>query len=360
MNLFKIVQKKTDRSNCNNRLYRDVGAVLLFVFLLPYVISCLWGHVAEETEKVFGGDEKEGSQIDKKYEIILESNWGSRTLSMQEYLIRKLEIVMEDGSTSYELEALKAQAVLLRTQLWTIFSNDGPDLNSETSVTIQDDISMYNTEVHSKYSVSFDNIQNKSDALSEDTSETLYEKAVYETDGIYLAYDNQPVKAAFFPLSNGHTRDASQAWENISYPYLVSVECNKDIMSGDYQSQVVISKDEYCRGIEKIYGDGEEVKNELNNEWTNMEFTYDTAGYVIEVKFAGALCSGEKFRNEFGLNSASFQAEWNEDEVIFHVKGMGHGFGMSQYGANERAVSGESFEQILKYYFFQTELAKIE
>lgn len=360
MNLFKIVQKITDKSNRKNRPYRDVGTVLLFVFLLPYVISCLWGHVGEETEKVFGSSEKEGSLIDKKYEVILEGDWGSRTLSMQEYLIRKLEIVMGEEETSYELEALKAQAVLLRTQLWTLFSNAGSDSDSETSITIQDDISMYNKEPYSKYSVGTDNTQDKPDIISDSVNESLYEKAVYETDGIFLAYDNKPVKAAFFPLSNGHTRDASQVWRNISYPYLVSVECSKDIMSGDYQSQVVVSMAEYCRIIEKIYGDDEEVKNKLNNEWEDMEFIYDTAGYVIEVKFAQNSCSGEKFRNEFSLNSASFQAEWNEDEVIFHVKGMGHGFGMSQYGANERAVSGESFEQILKYYFFQTELAKIE
>ncbi|MDE6662396.1 MAG: SpoIID/LytB domain-containing protein [Lachnospiraceae bacterium] len=359
MNLFKIVQKKTDRSNCKNRPYRDVGTVLLFVFLLPYVISCLWGHVGEETEKVFGSNEKEEKRIDKKYEVILEGEWGSRTLSMQEYLIRKLEIVMGDEETSYELEALKAQAVLLRTQLWTLFLNNSLDLNSETSVTIRDDISMYNSEPYSK-SVDTENTKDKADNISDSTDESLYEKAVYETDGIYLAYDNKPVKAAFFPLSNGHTRDASQVWQNISYPYLVSVECGRDIMSGDYQSQVIVSKDEYCRVIEKIYGDGEELKNRLNNEWNDMEFTYDTAGYVIEARFAGASCSGERFRNEFGLNSASFQAEWNEGEVIFHVKGMGHGFGLSQYGANERAVSGENFEQILKYYFFQTELAKIE
>ncbi|MBD5444274.1 MAG: SpoIID/LytB domain-containing protein [Lachnospiraceae bacterium] len=359
MNLFKIVQKITDKSNRKNRPYRDVGTVLLFVFLLPYVISFLWGHIGEETEKVFGSNEKEEKQIDKKYEVILEGSWGSRTLSMQEYLIRKLEIVMGDENTSYELEALKAQAVLLRTQLWTLFLNNSLDLNSETSVTIRDDISMYNAEPYSK-SVGTENTQDKADNISDSTDESLYEKAVYETDGIFLAYDNKPVKAAFFPLSNGHTRDASQVWENISYPYLVSVECGKDIMSGDYQSQVVVSRDEYFRVIEKIYGDGETVKNKLDNEWNGMEFTYDSAGYVIEVKFADASCSGEKFRNEFGLNSASFQAEWNEDEVIFHVKGMGHGFGMSQYGANERAVSGESFEQILKYYFFQTELAKIE
>ncbi len=360
MNLFKIVQKKTDRSNCKNRPYRDVGTVLLFVFLLPYVISFLWGHVGEETEKVFGSSEKEGSIIDKKYEIILEDDWGSRTLSMQEYLIRKLEIVMGEEETSYELEALKAQAVLLRTQLWMLFSNAGSNSDSETSVTMQDDISMYNSESYSKYGMGSDNTQDKPNIISDRADESLYEKAVYETDGIYLAYGNKPVKAAFFPLSNGHTRDASQVWENISYPYLVSVECGKDIMSEDYQSQVIISRDEYCRIIEKIYGYDEEIKNKLNNEWSDVEFTYDTAGYVIEVKVAGASCSGERFRNEFGLNSASFQAEWNEDEVIFHVKGMGHGFGMSQYGANERAVSGESFEEILKYYFFQTELAKIE
>ena len=346
MNLFKIVQKRTDKSNSKSSPYRDVGTVLLFVFLLPYVISCLWGHVGEETESISERGKEETDWIDEKYEIALSGSFGIRKMSMQEYLIRKLNIVLgedNDEGAVYEFETLKAQAVVLRTQLWELIYNAG------NSVTIQDDVTMYG-------------MKDTTAKISDDSSslELLYEKAVKETDGIYLEYENRPIKAAFFPVSNGHTRAASELWENSSYPYLINVECSQDIKAKDYQSQAVVSKEEYSRVIQKIFENDLSIDNELNNAWKNAGFLYDSAGYVVEVTIDGYSCSGETFRNAFGLNSASLEAEWKDNEVIFHVKGLGHGFGMSQYGANERALSGETFDQILKYYFFQTELAKIE
>lgn len=349
MNLFKIVQKRTDKSKVKNSPYRDVAAVLLFVFLLPYVISCLWGHIGEETERISDRKKEETDWIDEGYEITLSGNLGNRKMSMQEYLIRKLEIVMgkeNDEGIEYEFETLKAQAVLLRTELWSII------LSNKDAVTIQDDVSMYGTK--SEFTESYDESGDSS------SYESVYEQAVKETDGIYLAYEKSPIKAAFFPISNGHTREASEVWENAAYPYLVSVECSQDIMAQDYQSQVIVSIEEYCGILQEICGDAEMSDNELDNVYDNTEFTYDSAGYAVKAEFNGYSCSGENFRNAFGLNSASFEMEYKDNEVIFHVKGMGHGFGMSQYGANERAVSGDGFDAILKYYFFQTELAKIE
>ena len=42
---------------------------------------------------------------------------------------------------------------------------------------------------------------------------------------------------------------------------------------------------------------------------------------------------GEEFRYLFDLPSASFEMEQEKTQVIFRVTGVGHGFGMSQYGA---------------------------
>ncbi|MDE6749208.1 MAG: SpoIID/LytB domain-containing protein [Lachnospiraceae bacterium] len=335
MNLFRIVQKRTNKSKREESPYRNVSAILLFVFLLPYVVSCLWGHIGEETE-TFINEVEEKDWIDRRYEVSLSENWGIKRMNMQEYLIRKLEIIMpqEEGSDlQYELEALKAQAVLLRTELWRLF------IVNSYSVVIQDDVTMYN--------------QDETIAVDE---ETLYEKAVRETDGIYLAYDGQPVKAAFFPVSSGHTRAAKEVWENSEYPYLISVECDQDIQADNYQSQTSVSKEEYCRLVQELF----EAEGTVQDMWVAPEFTYDSAGYVIEADFYGHTCSGETFRNKFGLNSACFQMQWMDESVVFHVKGVGHGFGMSQYGANRKAVSGENFDQILEDYFFNTELAKIE
>lgn len=98
-----IVSKKTNR--------REALSFLLFVFLLPYVCACLWGHVGEETAKL-----KEGERKTKQEVRMVEAglSWGVWELPMEEYLTYLLMLVMPQED---EAEVLKAQAVLLRTEL---------------------------------------------------------------------------------------------------------------------------------------------------------------------------------------------------------------------------------------------------
>lgn len=339
MNIFRIVQKRTNRRKRDENPWREVPAVLLFVFLLPYVISCLWGHIGEEAEVFYRIKEEETDWLDVRYEVVLSGNWGKKRMTMQEYLIWKLEMVMpkEDDSIAYELEALKAQAVLLRTELWELFS--AQEASAEEPVILQEEAFPYQDVETNGWE-----------------KEAKYRQAVQETDGIFLAYEDRPIKAAFFPVSSGRTRNAEEALQSSNYPYLVSVECGQDIMSADYQSQVVLSKETYCALAASLFiGNGEEEAL-----WEGIEFHYDSAGYVMEVIFQGNSCNGETFRSALGLPSACFRADWKEKEVVFHVKGIGHGFGMSQYGANRKAAAGETFDNILMDYFFQAELVKIE
>ena len=327
MNLFKIVQNRTNKRKQNDNPYQDVGAVLLFVFLLPYVISCLWGHIGEETEVLMVNMQKETNYLDDQYEIILSEEWGMRTLTMEEYLTQKLALVMPqaENGTLYEKEALKAQAILLRTELWTM---------------IEDEETIYC------------NITQKADTKIQEE----YETAVHETDGIILTYQGEPMKAAYFAVSNGQTRDAGQVWGSDSYPYLKKVECKQDILAKDYQSRVEVEKEEFYH----LAGEILEIEGVEGGDWQELEFIYDESGYVTKVVLKEASCSGEAFRYAFGLNSACFEMEWEDSKVVFQVKGVGHGFGMSQYGANQRALSGENFAEILENYFFQAELVKIE
>ena len=230
------------------------------------------------------------------------------------------------------MEALKAKAVLLRTQVWEMYLADG-------DVVLQDDTFFYH--VGNNYN---------------QEEEALYEAAVCETDGICLSYDGKPVKAAYFPVSNGRTRNAAEVVQNGSYPYLVSVECRQDILAKNFQSRVSFSKEEYCRLVKQ----GFPIDIENEEIWKRLELTYDSTEYVIEAAVNGLSCNGEIFRDMFGLSSSCFYAEWDDESVTFFVRGVGHGLGMSQYGANERAISGETFDEILENYFFQAELVKIE
>ena len=41
------------------------------------------------------------------------------------------------------------------------------------------------------------------------------------------------------------------------------------------------------------------------------------------------------------------------------MHGYGHGVGMSQYGANEMAKNGSSYEEILRHYYVGTTLSYV-
>ncbi len=338
MNIFRIVPKRADKRKYEDSPYRDVLTILLFVFLLPYVISCLWGHIGEDTA-VFSRQEEDTEWLDLRYEIAVSGNWGKKKMTMQEYLIRKLQIVMpqEENGISCEPEALKAQAVLLRTELWSLFLSQ--ELSKEGMLVIQDEALLY---------------QDGETDIAE--SENPYREAVLATDGIFLSYAGKPVKAAFFPVSSGQTRNAAEALQSDQYPYLAGAECGQDIMAWNYQSQLILSKKEYLTLMENLFA----VAAEQEDLWNGIEFLYDSAGYVTEAVLGDCRCSGETYRDALGLNSACFRAEWGEDMVTFRVKGVGHGFGMSQYGAARKAAEGDTFDKILTDYFFQAELLKIE
>ena len=53
-----------------------------------------------------------------------------------------------------------------------------------------------------------------------------------------------------------------------------------------------------------------------------------------------------------------FSIEKSDNEVIFKVKGYGHGVGMSQYGALGMAKKGYSYQEILAHYYVGTTLVK--
>ena len=310
----------------------------MFVFLLPYVCACLWGHVGVETDALHHEKRQEQAQETESIRIQADMGWGVWELSLEEYLIYKLESVIPD---SYELEALKAQAVLLRTEVVRALQEQGDRI----------------------LRVSGDGLEKWYGADGEIQKELLpYSEAVEETDGMYLSYEGMPIQASYFKLSNGQTRDAAKVWQTSKFPYLTSVFCAQDKAAQDYSSDVTISKADFLNEIQARIGE-EYSQQEL---WEGMELIYDETGYVTNVVFNAeegneiGQMDGEDFRYLFALPSASFETDRTDTQIIFHVTGVGHGFGMSQYGANCKAINGETYDEILKEFFLGTELAKIE
>ncbi len=307
----------------------------MFVFLLPYVCACLWGHVGEETGEITGGQE-ETEKTGTVYKVEAAMDWGVWELPMEEYLAYRLALVMPQG---YAEEAMKAQAVLLRTELAASYRE------AESTVIRVEDNGL----------AGFYGKKGTEEILSD------CRKAVEETKGFYLVYQGEPIQASYFKISSGHTRDAGEVWHTDRCPYLAGVPCEQDKASTEYSSLVMVEKERYIELLRTLAGE-EYAEDTL---WQGGLFSFDQAGYMTEVLYREEgkeeiRIDGEDFRHLFGLASASIEMERNEKNMIFHVKGVGHGFGMSQYGANCKALNGETYDQILKEFFLGAELAKFE
>lgn len=319
MNKNGIVSKKTNK--------RDAGSFLLFVFLLPYVCACLWGHVGEEAERL-----KADGRADE-YLVEASVEWGVWEMPLEEFLAYRLCLVMPGD---YEMEARKAQAVLLRTEMAALYAEQG-----EKKVAVDG-------EGLSKF---YNGAAGQEEILEKSR------QAVKETEGKILTYQGEPIRASYFRVSNGSTRDAGDE----DCPYLSAVSCGQDREAPDCHSVVKVDRKSY---LEKLRGALEGNFDE-RTLWEEGKFSFDGEGYMTSVSFAGRdgedrKLDGETFRHLFGLASASFALDREEEQAVFHVTGVGHGFGMSQYAAQCRAQNGEDYEEILAAFFFQTELANFE
>lgn len=308
----------------------------MFVFLLPYVCASLWGHVGEETEKLRQREGMPQAQEAAGYEILVKYDWGVWALPLEEYLVYKLSVVMPQ---EYEKEALKAQAVLLRTEVVEA-------LREEDTKSLQ---------------ISGGGMERWYETDTGSEAYLPWRQAVEETAGLYLCCEGEPIQASYFKLSNGQTRDAAEVWDTDTRPYLTGISCVQDKAARDYSSTVKVSRTNYIRTLQA----------RLTGNFSQQEILegatvfYDSAGYVTKVSFSAENketqeIDGEEFRYLFDLPSASFEMEQEKTQVIFRVTGVGHGFGMSQYGANCMALNGETYDQILAEFFFRTELAKFE
>ena len=79
--------------------------------------------------------------------------------------------------------------------------------------------------------------------------------------------------------------------------------------------------------------------------------TENDSGRVETVSVAGTDIEGTEMRRLFSLRSACFTLTADAESVTFRVTGYGHGVGMSQYGAEQLAKAGKTWQEILAWYY---------
>lgn len=180
-------------------------------------------------------------------------------------------------------------------------------------------------------------------------------EACKETTGEVLKYNGSVCYCPFFYMSSGTTRDAFAIFKEHKYPYLISVPSYKDELCDKYVSYHYFSSNDFInveieKKNEKTSIDG---NNQENDKYKNLlqVLECDQSGYVLWIKVGNQILGGESFREKYGLSSSCFTIEESENQIRITCKGRGHGFGYSQYGANEMAKDGNNYLDLLKHYF---------
>lgn len=279
------------------------------------------------------GDDKNSSAIsngsdrsDIVYVTVYRSNGKVEKLELEDYIVG---VVASEIPASFNLEALKAQAVVARTYALKKIS-----ANQKLTDTVSTQSYIDVGQMHEKWGNSFDTYYNK------------IKKAVSSTSSLCITYNGKYIDALYHSTSNGYTEDASNVWKE-SYPYLKSVESSWDKNVSSYE-KVVTKEYDWLLSILGI-----DIIDDINIVSRNQ------SGRVQEVKVGDKIFTGVEFRELLGLRSADFDIDMSDGVVTITTRGYGHGVGMSQYGANEMAKMGYSYDKIIKYYYSGVKIQNI-
>lgn len=255
-------------------------------------------------------------------------------LDMDAYL---LGVVLAEMPADFEMEALKAQAVVARTYTRKAYLTDGK--HGDGSVcTDPGCCQAYISE---------------EDYLAKGGTQEGADKvrfAVEATTGYVLTYGEELIEATYFSCSGGSTEDAAAVW-GTDYPYLQAVDSPGEENAPHDMDTVTFTPAEFQEAL------GAELSGSPRS-WIGTT-TYTEGGGVASMAIGGETYTGTQLRSLLGLRSTAFTVLTEDEEITVTTRGFGHRVGMSQYGADAMAVTGSGFREILSHYYPGTTLTKL-
>ena len=290
---------------------------------------------------------KEPKKITKKLkEEIVENKKKEKNITIKVLQTNKnkiIELDLEDYvkgviagemPISFEIEALKAQAVAARTYgVKRINKNNKYDVVD----TVMNQVYLDDNALRIKWGNNYDLYMNK------------IEKAVKETKGEYVDYNGKYADTLFFSTSVGNTENSEEIFgTKISYLQSVSSEWDEEV-SPVYQEKKIFTRENFCKKLSlsdctKIYVN---IKNETST------------GRIKKLEINGKSFTGTEVAYLLGIRSNYFSIYIENNNVAIYTKGFGHGVGMSQYGAEGMAINGYLYNEILEHYYQGTTIKNL-
>lgn len=276
-------------------------------------------------------DKKETVFLNEEKTVTIKNNETKeeKNLELEEYIIG---VVAGEMPASFEIEALKAQAVAARSYALAKISTSTTSYDLVTDITNQVYITV--EEMQKKWGTDFDFYYNR------------IKDAVESTKNIVIKYNGKIISAYYFAMSNGSTEDVSLVFGE-ERDYLKSVDSAWDETVKNFIVTTEFTFSDFCT---KLDIDCANISiDSINRSPTNR---------VTSIVINNKEFKGTTFRSLLNLRSTDFTIEI-ADNIKITTKGYGHGVGMSQYGANEMAKNGANYEEILTHYYQDVDISKI-
>ena len=319
MNRYAVEQK-----------FKSIAAFLIILILLPYIVS-VFVNGADVRE-----DDGENFYVKVKVPDAEEAD-GVTEIRWTDYLAG---ILAEEISEDCEPETLKAQAVVIRTQIYRTLEDSEDKTLTESYLSRDEMEDKWGAENYGKYY-------------------EKYVRAVEETDDTVVMYGDAYAWTPFHQSSNGMTRSAAEVFGSNDYPYIAVRECPLD-KEADDEIQTFTFPYTEIQSLCRDFLVAEEDEDKAAQGYTYDDFevrSCDSAGYVSELRMGNTICTGDQFRDALSLPSSAFSfSEEDDDNIKITTTGKGHGLGMSIWTADQMAKEGKTFEEILAFIFEGTEL----
>ena len=299
---------------------------LILVTLLVIIIPFLFVNIFVKTDEI-------------KFKYI--TNNTIRVKDEQTNIIKEIPfeeyikgVVAGEMPATFELEALKAQAVASRS--YAMY---------QMAATKDKDYDVVNTTANQVY-LTDEQLKNN---WKEDYPKKInkIKTAIAETSGEYLTYNGEIVNAMFFSTSVGATENSEEVFVS-ALPYLRSVDSTWDKESPVYIDTYTFTLEDFYKKLNLPF------KQTLKIEVTEKTST----GRTKALKINDQEMKGRDVATKLSLRSNYFDIVQNQNNITITTKGFGHGVGMSQYGANGMAKEGYKYDQILKHYYKNSEIKK--
>ena len=292
--------------------------LLIVSLLLVFICSYLWHNSHTKLEKAPQPLVK--LYLHQKNEVI--------DLYLEDYIIGTVAAEMP---ASFEIEALKAQAVCARTYALKKIIDRHP---YPRQADLSDDINSCQAFCDiSARNISAENLKR-------------IKTAVEETRGEIMLYDSRPIDALYHSCCGGKT---DSSWGNsVHLDYLKAVKCKYCKESPHYFERHQIPNSQLAALV------GGKVK------YPDIRIiSTSPAGRANQISINGKKIWASDLRRQLNLPSQWLSFKVGSQQTEITTRGYGHGLGMCQYGANGMAKRGHNYKDILNHYYQDIQIYKL-